>query len=308
MDPKFSLRQRIVVVWDDERMTRQRIVFVWDDERVTMQRVVFVWDDARTIFRCLKKSRNIMKIFIINLARSKDRKEYMQGQVDKIGLDCEFFSAIDGRNLDRKWLSKIAKSKFYNQITARAGFAKNHSNNEIACFASHFSLWQKCIELNEPIIVLEDDVILGPYFKKSITTLEKYLDKLQYIRLVVLLKYRKKIQLADDLYLYPHFPSGTQGYAITPKAAKLLIGHAKKWHEPVDMYMDLSLIHGLRAYCVNPQAIGESELSSEIGTVDRKYLPKPVGITKLIRELVRPIQQLRTIYWNWRNPVFYPNK
>jgi glycosyl transferase family 25 len=249
-----------------------------------------------------------MKIFIINLNRSKDRKEYMQGQFDKIGLDCEFFSAIDGGNLDRKWLSKVAKSKFYNQITGRAGFAKNHSNNEIACFASHFSLWQKCIELNEPIIVLEDDVILGQDFKKSITTLEKYLDKLQYIRLMVLLKHREKLELSDNLYLYTCFPSGTQGYAITPKAAKSFVYYAKKWHEPVDMYMDLSLIHGLRAYCVNPEAIGESEIPSEIGTVDRKYLPKPVSVTKLIRELVPPIQQLRQIYWNWRNPIFYPNK
>ncbi len=255
-----------------------------------------------------KKNGYKMKIFIINLDRSKDRKQYMQQQFDKIGVECEFFSAIDGRSLDRKWLSKVAKSKFYNQITGRAGFARSHSNNEIACFASHFSLWQKCIELNEPIIVLEDDVILDHDFKKSMATLEKYLDKLQYIRLIVTLKYRKKIQLADDLSLYPHFPSGAQGYAIAPKAAKLFVHYAKKWHEPVDMYMDLSVIHGLRAYCVNPEAIKEGTIPSDIGSVDREYLPKPVGITKLIRELVRPIQQLRQTYWNWSNPVFYPNK
>lgn len=28
------------------------------------------------------------------------------------------------------------------------------------CFYSHYRLWQKCVELNEPIIIWEDDIVL----------------------------------------------------------------------------------------------------------------------------------------------------
>ena len=30
-------------------------------------------------------------------------------------------------------------------------------DTELACFASRLSLWQKCVELNEAVLILEDD-------------------------------------------------------------------------------------------------------------------------------------------------------
>ncbi|CCF80089.1 putative lipopolysaccharide biosynthesis protein [Helicobacter bizzozeronii CCUG 35545] len=38
------------------------------------------------------------------------------------------------------------------------------SMGELGCYASHYSLWQKCIQLHEPIAILEDDVHLKPHF------------------------------------------------------------------------------------------------------------------------------------------------
>lgn len=47
------------------------------------------------------------------------------------------------------------------------------------CFLSHWNLWKKCIELNEPIIILEHDAIIQDYWKpieisKSIIKLHRY--------------------------------------------------------------------------------------------------------------------------------------
>jgi glycosyl transferase family 25 len=36
------------------------------------------------------------------------------------------------------------------------------------CFYSHYRLWQKCVELNEPIIIWEDDIVLTRPYTQSI--------------------------------------------------------------------------------------------------------------------------------------------
>ena len=38
---------------------------------------------------------------------------------------------------------------------------------ELGCFASHYLLWEKCLELNEPIVVIEDDAQLEECFDDS---------------------------------------------------------------------------------------------------------------------------------------------
>ena len=100
-----------------------------------------------------------MKIFIVNLKRAKERRKLMQEQFDRMsneekkGFEIIFFDAIDakaGEHLRFSQYSKIASLLFR---------GKEMSDGERACFASHYSLWQKCVELNEPIVVLEDDVL-----------------------------------------------------------------------------------------------------------------------------------------------------
>lgn len=242
-----------------------------------------------------------MKIFIINLRRNFERKQFMQKQLENTNNICyEFVEAIDGQSLDMRWKNKICKSNFYNQITGNVGFS---SPNEIACFASHYTCWEKCLLLNEPCIILEDDVLLLPEFINSIENLEYLAGKLNYVRLMVLEKQRTKQIISDSLWLYTNFPCGTQGYVITPKAAKKFIKYAAKFHSPVDMYLDRWYLHGLRAYCVNPELIKDEHMTSNIGTREKIYLPKPKGITKLIREIVRPIQKARAWLIGKFNPI-----
>jgi GR25 family glycosyltransferase involved in LPS biosynthesis len=42
---------------------------------------------------------------------------------------------------------------------------ENYSPGIKGCFYSHYNLWKKCVELNEPIAIWEDDIVLTrPYF------------------------------------------------------------------------------------------------------------------------------------------------
>lgn len=46
----------------------------------------------------------------------------------------------------------------------KSPYRTNEKKKRIACFLSHYSLWEKCVDLNEPIIILEHDAI----FKKKV--------------------------------------------------------------------------------------------------------------------------------------------
>ena len=74
------------------------------------------------------------------------------------------------------------------------GIKKPFSPIEKACWYSHYSAWQKCVELNTPIAIIEHDAVLI-----NINNLKVYAD----------------ISFFDA--------SGTGGYVINPKAAGKLI-------------------------------------------------------------------------------------
>ena len=67
-------------------------------------------------------------------------------------MNYEFFEAYDGKYLDNH-------SKFL-----RSG--------EIGCAKSHIELWKKCLELNVPLLILEDDSIYRKNFVDILKKLE----------------------------------------------------------------------------------------------------------------------------------------
>ncbi|EIZ9324066.1 glycosyltransferase family 25 protein [Campylobacter upsaliensis] len=107
-----------------------------------------------------------MKIFIINLKRSLERKKLMQKQIERFfenypnlkdEINFEFFEAIDAKIKEN--MEKFASyfPKFRSLTFCGRGGGCGILDTELACFASHLSLWQKCVELNEAILILEDD-------------------------------------------------------------------------------------------------------------------------------------------------------
>ena len=101
-----------------------------------------------------------MKIVVINLDNRKDRLQTFN--TTNPNLTYERYSAVDGNKLSYKKLSED-------------GFDVNHdwidpllktplTKGEVGCFLSHWNLWNKCIEENESLLILEDDAILTHRF------------------------------------------------------------------------------------------------------------------------------------------------
>src|SRR5205823_1114202 len=93
-----------------------------------------------------------MHAYVINLARSRDRRAHITAQLRKTGIDYEIITAVDGRDLNMHD-SAIIDSSLIAKNSFPAGTA--------GCALSHLRVYRKMIAdgLDEALI-LEDDVTL----------------------------------------------------------------------------------------------------------------------------------------------------
>ncbi len=162
---------------------------------------------------------------------------------------------------------------------------------ELGCYASHYSLWQKCIELNEAICILEDDIIVKERFKESLEFCDKHINELGYIRLMHLeenvAKQKTSVKGVSQIL---HFKDGigTQGYVLAPKAAqKLLKYSAKEWVMPIDCVMDRHYWHGVKNYVLEEFAIACDGMNSQNSNTEKqrpKKLPLSIRIGRFLHK------------------------
>lgn len=94
-----------------------------------------------------------MKCFIITLFNnpaSVELAEKAHKSASNFGYDPSLFHAYDG-DTGAQFLEErsVAKSEKYPMWTTTKGV--------LGCFASHYALWEMCVALQEPVIVLEHD-------------------------------------------------------------------------------------------------------------------------------------------------------
>jgi glycosyl transferase family 25 len=103
------------------------------------------------------------------------------------------------------------------------------------CFYSHYNLWKKCVDLNEPIAIWEDDIKLTrPYIPvewKDVLVLALGHPRKSH-------KYMHYLEFPEgdpkaESYQQSSMP-GCCGYAIKPSAAKKLLKTYKKTYLPAD--------------------------------------------------------------------------
>ena len=111
------------------------------------------------------------------------------------------------------------------------------------CFYSHYRLWKKCVELNEPITIWEDDIVLVRNYTSVdwndvlILALGHPAKSLKYIDY---LENPEKSAEAKE-YFQSSMP-GCCGYAIKPHAAKILIDTYNNTYLPADNAINQQLI------------------------------------------------------------------
>ncbi|EAJ8122065.1 glycosyltransferase family 25 protein [Campylobacter jejuni] len=233
-----------------------------------------------------------MKVFIINLERSLDRKDHMQKQIQKLfeknpslknKLEFIFFKAIDAKNKEHL--------EFKEHFTWWASWVlgRELSDGEKACFASHYKLWQECMKLDEPVIILEDDVEFSDEFlNNGVEYIDKLLkSKYEYIRLCYLFDKRLYFLNENGYYLSFEKLAGSQGYVLQVSAAKKFLKYAKNWIYAVDDYMDMFYKHNVLNIVKKPLLLKhDCRIESSISQAGRLFL-KAKFYRKIIREIFR---------------------
>ena len=186
-------------------------------------------------------------LHVINLPGSAERHVSMEAQAAALGLSLTFFEAVNGQVAHPLFAHVHAGKR-----QARKG--RPFRPGELGCWASHYLLWQQCVESGKPMVVLEDDIVLDPQFPELVRALSLVPEDVGYFRLHAedrpSLAWRRFGSFV--LHRYLQNPSCTFGYYLAPVAAERFLRHAAEWVVPVDDYMDLAWLHGVDCLGLKP--------------------------------------------------------
>lgn len=183
-----------------------------------------------------------MKNFIICLSKidsSLNTALKLKSQLEEYGADVELFEGTYGNDAvtmmaeEGRTLHPVGIKGPIDPYSDDG--QKMQSPGVKGCFYSHYRLWKKCVELNEPIIIWEDDIVLRrpfcPVEWEEIlivaighpTKSERFMPYLEQ-------PYGVPKSMEYKLSTMP----GCCGYAIKPQAAQKLLDMYKTTFLPAD--------------------------------------------------------------------------
>ena len=193
-----------------------------------------------------------MKTVVINLPNRSDRLRSFNA--NNPNLEYELFRAVEGSKIDYRKLRDKGYDVNHDWIDPILNTPL--TKGEVGCFLSHWHIWNKCIEKNEPIIVLEDDAILSDKFD-----IEEISD-LPYDFLYLGWKEMGDSEEIDGKLVKPVYPYWTLAYMIRPESARVLVNDVIKCNIiPVDEYLPTMIeklnVAGYKNNVVEPLSRGK---------------------------------------------------
>jgi GR25 family glycosyltransferase involved in LPS biosynthesis len=211
-----------------------------------------------------------MKAFVIRLKDIEPSETLSKECIESgkiFGLDIDPFDGIYGEENIK------SKTEHFNIRPFSEGMKKGRLGVK-GCFLSHYSLWLKCLEINEPILICEHDamiisplpnniedsfnefLILDPFnkFSKSYVDSHKHSHTLpQKIIEYTNIESRKKYGVTSE------YAMGLQAYVIKPSAVKKLQEKIKiNGYLPADMQC-------------NKETIYLETVTSSVASINKKF-------------------------------------
>ena len=160
------------------------------------------------------------------MLRRADRKaEFQKNNLQNF----EYIQAIDG------------EANTFRHIHARKNWVDPFKNrplqqNEVACFLSHIKAWERCVELNEPVIIMEDDAIINHHWDEL-----RYKELIKEYPFVYLQRNENEpdqVTPINDFIEKPSYPYNMTAYCLHPLGAKKLL-HTVNYNDfiPVDEFL-----------------------------------------------------------------------
>lgn len=211
----------------------------------------------------------MIPIYVIHIDSEIEREKFIKNQFEKLNIDFQFYPAVNAKQTPNHPLFYHYNAKKHFQRKGRT-----LSLGELGCFASHYSLWLECVDSNQPIIVLEDDVTILDNFKAIYFSLNSIIKDYDFLWLHK--NYRdlqhvviKNIEQGAIVKFYKDYFCA-QGYVITPDAAKRLLDYCEEWIYPVDDQMARFYENKIENLAIYPPCIDQTkEIDSVIGNAKR---------------------------------------
>jgi glycosyl transferase family 25 len=189
-----------------------------------------------------------MDILIISLPNAKERRDFQQNQLSKLGLEFEFLDATSIHDLN-----EATYKKHYQD------WQRPLKTTEVACYYSHRRAWNRVIQFNKPVLILEDDALLSKYVPEL---LKDFADKENTDLINLENRARKKfvsrsgefIACNSKLLRLYQDRTGAAGYILWPSGARKLIQcEERKGIALADAH--ITACNNLTAYQVEPSPI-----------------------------------------------------
>jgi glycosyl transferase family 25 len=210
-----------------------------------------------------------MHAYVINLARSVDRRAHIAAELTKTGMAYEFVTAVDGRDLDLRDATIIDAA-----LLAKNSFPAGTAG----CALSHLRAYEKIIaDGRDEALILEDDVTLPADLAGLVEAVAPQLTGAE----VALLNYGNPETCKVSRQGSVDLPAGRMlalpidirrlvnaaAYVITRQACERMLERALPLRANADDWQFLYQ-HGMvdRIRCVLPMAVGKSaDFESTIG-------------------------------------------
>lgn len=198
----------------------------------------------------------------INLGRAAERRRFMERQGERLGLRLERMAAVEAAEITDATAARIGRS-----------WERPLTKPELGCFLSHEALWRQIADGVDPVLVLEDDVMLSP-------RLPSLLDQVAGLACVDLLNLenferrrfltgeRRKLRDGLSVLGVARDKSGSAAYLLWPAGARKLLLRAERGAAPVDAFL-----HGLKALASFQV---EPALAMQVHLLAKRGLPVPI--------------------------------
>ena len=209
-----------------------------------------------------------LPIFYINLARDTARRERLEAELARQGLQGTRFEAV--------WWADLSDAEQAQLYSAECNARQYHAtlvNGEKGCYASHLRLWQQLLASGAPaMVVLEDDVALKDGFAALLEAISQRPQPWDMVKLIGRERdtFRSSSPLAQGVELvdYQRVPSLTAGYVISRQGAQKLCQSRLPFGRPIDVDLRYWWENDLAVLGVSPAALvlDETSFTSSIGS------------------------------------------
>lgn len=236
---------------------------------------------------------SVIPVYFINLPSRPDRREFMEGQFERLGLEAIRVAAKSPGELEAAFLARHANPKH----------ARFLSPSQLACTVSHTEAWRAMLADGAArALILEDDALLAPglpAFLSELPDLPFDLIRIETCRRPLLSSEPIPGVLVAGVGLRAFRSTGwgSAGYVITADAAARLLDSAHLFDLPTDVTLfcpierpasAMRLAQTDPALCTQLRSQGRPKTGAAKGDI-RKFL-KPASATARMYVIVRRLR------------------